>query len=490
MFNTGSTPADLLIDNPLLGSSGLNDVVRATTDPLTGGRVLRIGESSAPLNGTRTDPVRVAVFGDSTANFGGTQGSGAAAGLQDTTLVIPDAWNSGAKTFGISIDKFAADLFYPQMYVVACGGISGETTTAMVARDTAGSSTTRKAVTDIINLAPHVVILRGGSINDLLAVTSGTVAATVAATYANHILLINRFLSAGICVIDEGVFGFTNGTANTATDQASTRSAVLQLNALYATYAQSFPSSILTFIEPNGLTHDGTGAYISTISTDGTHPNVFGQLAIGREEALAMSLLFGASACRRFQGTNVITNALMANAAAGTATGYTVAASGVASVANKQIEVIDGKVFQTAEWTLAAGTNTATINIPFDPSAMAILVNDIYGFEFDFYFKGLNGYVPTPSALTLTGQARVDNTVGGGQVYVNRLAGSTGYGSLTDGIVGHIALTPVKFGDVSANFAATSRFQAVATITDSAGVFKMGVGNPRIVKLGQSMTTI
>jgi lysophospholipase L1-like esterase len=36
MFNDGSDPEDLLIDNPLLGSSGLNDVVRATTDEDTG----------------------------------------------------------------------------------------------------------------------------------------------------------------------------------------------------------------------------------------------------------------------------------------------------------------------------------------------------------------------------------------------------------------------------------------------------------------------
>jgi len=42
MFNAGSDPADLLI-TPLLGSSGLNDVVRAPTDPRTGNAVLPWG---------------------------------------------------------------------------------------------------------------------------------------------------------------------------------------------------------------------------------------------------------------------------------------------------------------------------------------------------------------------------------------------------------------------------------------------------------------
>ena len=84
-------------------------------------------------------------------------------------------------------------MFYPQAYLVASGGISGQTTTQMVARDTASYTADRFATTDVINLAPHVVILRGGSINDLLTITSGTSAAAIATASTAASRPVTRF---------------------------------------------------------------------------------------------------------------------------------------------------------------------------------------------------------------------------------------------------------------------------------------------------------
>lgn len=451
---------------------------------LTGG----ISIFDAPLNGFRTSPIRCATFGDSNALTGGMQGSGAAAGYQDMTQLIPDAWNSGQKFYGIGLNRFAADLYYPQLYLVADGGIGGQTTTQMFARETLSYSATQKRAQDILDLNPQVVFFRAGSINDLVSVTSGTLAETVATTHANHIGLLNRFMSAGIIVIDEGIGGFNNGV-NTATDLTATRSAITQLNALYAAYAEQYPNSI-KFLNPVSVgLGDASGAYLSPNTSDGTHLNIVGQMLLGKAEAALLSKLFGASSNIRYHGPNVVSNALMANVTGGIANGFTVATS-VASVANQKVEQINGKWFQTAEWTLAAGTNTATINIPFNPTAMSIMSGDVYGFEYDMYFVGLSGYVPDQTKLTITPQVRFINTVGSGDIIQTRSYGVVqNYGALSNGLIGHISFNPIKVGDVSSNFTTGSRFQLVISTTEASGTFKMGVGNPRIVKLNQSVVT-
>ena len=470
--------------------SGINNFGATYSTDASGNVTGLVGPGGGviPVNGLRTTPVRVATFGDSTANAGGLQGSGGAAGLQDLTQMIPDAWNSGQKFYGVGLNRFAADLYYPQIYLVADGGIAGQTTTQMVSRETLAYSTTQKRVQDILDLNPQVVILRGGSINDLLTVTAGTLASTVSTTYANHVTILNRFMSAGVFIIDEGIAGFSNGV-NTATDLASTRSAIAQLNALYAAYAAQYPSNI-RFLDPVvvGLS-DTSGAFVSAATSEGTHPNVYGQMLIGKAEASLISTLFGVSSNIRYPGPNVVSNAMMANATGGVATGYTVATS-VATLANQKVEVISGKVFQTAEWTLGSGTNTATINVPFNPTTMSIVSGDVYGFEYDMYFAGLNGYVPDQTKLSITPQVRFINTVGAGDIIQVKSYGVVqNYGPLSNGLIGHIAFNPIKVGDVSANFTTGSRFQLVVTTTETSGAFKMGIGNPRIVKLGQAVTT-
>lgn len=468
--------------------SGLGVAVSANTNPLTGGVRFSASGKSFPVNGLRTTPVRVATFGDSTAVAGNMQNTPTATSV-DSTKVISSTWQSGTKSFNQSLNRYALSLYYPQAYLVAIGAIAGQATTAMVARDTAAYTADRFAVTDVINLAPHVVLLRAGSINDLLTITAGTAAAAIATAYANHVLLINRFLSAGIFVIDEGIWGFTNGSANTVTDQAVTRASLVTLNQMFAAYAATLTGQ-MEFLDPTNLLCDSTGAYLSGVSTDGTHTNAYGQMQLGKAEALVLSRQFGQSSGERYPGNNIITNALMANASSGTATGFTVAAT-VASVGNKQIQVIDGKVFQTGDWTMAAGSNVCVINMPFDPSAMAITSGQIFGFEFDVYIKGLNGYIPNLASSSVYGQVRFDDNIGSGAIYVNCLS-ATDYGSIKDGIIGHVAIPPIKVDDVSANLLTSSRFQVQVLIPtgDAGNVLRVGVANPRIVLLGQAVATI
>jgi len=125
------------------------------TDPLTGGMAGITGPDGKlySVGGQRTTPLRVATFGDSTANAGGVR----SVTNQDTAQAVNANWGA---TFsgGLTSDRYALDRAYPQAYLVINGGITGQSTTQMLARDTLGASITRRAITDVINAAPDVVL--------------------------------------------------------------------------------------------------------------------------------------------------------------------------------------------------------------------------------------------------------------------------------------------------------------------------------------------
>jgi len=467
------------------------------TDPLTGKATAFVDPSGGniPINGFRTTPLRIATFGDSTANVAVTQSPA----NQDVSKVVAASWQSGLVNLTASIDKYATEMFYPLAYLVGNGGISGQSTTQMLARDTLAASITRYAITDIINLAPHVVLLRGGSINDLLSVTSGTLASTVAATYANHIQIIQRFMSANIPVIDTGIYGFANGTANTVADLASTLSAITQLNTLFATYAAQYPGKI-QFISPTGLVSDASGAYLPNMSADGTHLTAWGQYQIAPQEAVALTRLFGASSNVRYQGQNNHANSLFANTGV---QGYGTVATGLsvgvanATRANAKIETINGKLFQTCEITITGASSNSSIYFSYDPTAtasgmvaaMAISSGDIWGFEFDFYLAPLSGSVLNIASSGMNARVDTRDSVGSGRILFDRFAPG-GVVAIAGPYIGHFNIPPIQYGDTSANLTTASSWLVQVSPADTSGTYKIGVSQPRIVKLNQPVNTI
>lgn len=461
-----------------------------STDPLTGGiRGLSASNGLVSTLGLRTTPLRVATFGDSTANIGDVRSPA----NQDVSQASSSAWQAGTISLSSASEKWCIPVFYPQAYLVANGGITGQTTTQMVARDTLAASVTRRATQDVIDLAPNVVLFRGGSINDLMTVTSATIDSVVATTYANHCLIIQRFLAAGIPVLDSGVFGFSGS----ATDLAQTRLALLRLNALYKTYAAQYPGRV-EFVDPLNRVSDATGAYIAGMSGDGTHLNISGGLVMGAAESDALARLFGNSVNSRFQGKNVIANAsLAATGVVGhgvQATNFGISASN-ATRQNAKIEVINGKTFQTCEFLITAGTNNGQINMPFDPSAtgtgmtaaLGITTNDVYGFEFDFYIEPLNGATFTVS--NLTGRVDVRDSVGSGRIVLDTFSVAYTNGTISAPLQGHLSFPPVVFGDVQANLTNASVFYFLFGAAEASGAYKVGVSQPRIVKLNQAVVT-
>ena len=422
----------------------------------------------------RTTPLRCATFGDSTANIG----------LGNTDCAVFDAVFPGAGPTVLSyeLSKWCAYQFYPQAKMVANGGVSGETTTQMLARDTAVYSATRKSIGDVLNLAPDVVFLRGGSINNLTPITAGNYAATIATCYAEHVQIINRLLSVDIAVVDEGLFGYS-GSGATYPDLV--RSAILSLNGMFASYVSSLDSNRVVFLS-HGLCNS-SGALIEGASNDGTHLNMYGSRVLGEAEAAALALLFGPSGGPRFPGTNLISNPLFANTGSvgyGTApTGYTATGSN-ATLANAKLEVIDGKLFWTVEATPTTTSNSVSIVTPFDVTTFGIVANDVFGFEMDTFISAIDGVSAPPAATGLYVRNDIYKSGAGRLVPSETVSVMGGFPSVYKA---HTAFSYICRENSAAltNSSSAPFLFSTGTLTP----YKVGIACPRLVKLGVSGVT-
>ena len=423
----------------------------------------------------RTTPVRVATFGDSTANIGSTGGPH---DVRSLTSAFPA---SGATVLPFSGMEKLAIAYRMPVQIVGNGGVSGDSTTAMLARDLAAASSSRKATADIVALEPDVIIARCGSINDLLTVTSATLAATVDAVAGRHRALIARLTAGGATVFDEGIAGFTNGSVNTATDQAATRSAIVQLNAIYAADAAASGGRVV-FIDPVGLTCDASGAYLPGVSTDGTHLNPVGAIHVGIAEEALIKRLFGIVR-RRYSGVNLVSNANMA--ATGSVTGGTAATGFSASgtnVTRTNVAVIqrDGEVWQTADFLATASAAQAVLSLPFPIASWGFAVGDSIQAEFPFSVEAIGGGV-----LPLLNQilARMDITkTGNGRVVVDMLAMAQPNSLGVSRLSGRVIFPPLVLTEASAALSAASVLTLSATIATSGDSIRMAVGSPVVVR--------
>jgi len=453
--------------------------------------------SNAPA---RTSLVRVATFGDSTAALGYSSNLS----TPDFSRVFSSVWQSGTVSLNSPYgNKYLLDMFYPEAYLVFTGGISGQTTSQMLSRDGIGATGGNQSISAVLAAKPDVVLYSGASINDLSSCTSTSTCNTaVSSDLANHKLILQRFMAAHIPVIDVGALGCSYATTGCASTYLSfVQAAVVSLNNQIATYDAQYPGQIV-FINPDGLVNDGTGAFLPNMTADGTHPSLLGQYTLAQAEAAAMTTFFGPSANITYKGPNLFNNALFASSSSGTATGISFQTSNT-TVGNQQIQVLTGvpqmfagEPFQTADFTITSTSNTGLINISFNPSStggLNIAPGDLYGFEFDVYFAGLSGYQP----IINVSQIRVDirDSTGSGRIVVDPLTPTAfgpanGFtGAIPGALVGHIAFPPIQMGDYSSGLTTSSVFTISFGTNDSSGTYRIGVANPRIVKLTNTAVT-
>lgn len=418
--------------------------------------------------GVRTTPLRIATFGDSTGDY---------FALNDNTDV--SAWDyeftAGTQQVTRQQSKTLVAALYGQAFMIANGGIGGQSTSAMIARSSGGASATRKAMEDIIALAPDVVLLRAG-INDLKGLE------TAAATFGRMKTIIDTFADAGIWVVCTGLYGYDE-----AADQVAIRAALVSLNAMLAAYSRSK----YEYIETSGVTHDGTGAFISGMDADDLHLSNKGGLAIAKRENTVLRGLFGQPASERFPGANVIPNANLAasgSQAFGTVgtQGWAVSATNTTR-ANAKIETIDGVVMQTCEFTPTADNGLGQIFIPYGvfgaSPTIIIAAGEVWGYEVDFYIAGLDGTAPPNGYLF----SRMELFTGTPRNLYGPME-SNFTPSLGEALHGKAIWEPVTipdFGGSQANLTSSCRWQFAYTagISGDRTPFKMGVGAPRMVRL-------
>lgn len=425
----------------------------------------------------RTTPVRVALFGDSTADF--AQDSN-----WDCETPSPVFGASGTVSIGSYHERTTITQLYPMAHLVAACGIGGETTTLMLAREAAGSSATRKAVADLLSKKPDVIIYRGGSINDVAAATEATAESLAATAFTNQKTLIGRLLSAGVPIIVQGIFGYGDGSAANSATPNAVRTALLSLNAQTKAYCSGFPGR-LYYIDPQEQgVQSADGRIVSGMSHDGVHLSTWGGYIAAQAEKTIFVALFGASANVRFQGANLIPNALFsatgAHAAGTRATGLGLYSTN-ATLAGAGIEVgPDGQIYQVMTGTYTAAGNFLTIAIENAPIASAGIVSgDTFGFEYDFFIEPLNGLGLVPVVSGSFGGINIQKTAQGYVFCSNKW---TRGGAIQSRYAGKMALGPFRINEASANLA-LSGFSLQIGSDHTSGSVKIGISNPRMVKM-------
>lgn len=433
-------------------------------------------------SGERSTSLRIATFGDSTADLG----TGTLYPSQDLSYVTSAFPVSGATTISYSSYRAFVNYFYKKAHLVFAGGISGQTTTQMLARDSLTPSITRRSITDALNLYPDVVILRGGSINDIANGTSITMPGLIATAYENHVTIINRFNSAGVKVIDEGIFAYDVPGSSLSV----VHDAIITLNQMFRDYAETTNGQTV-FLSADNIITNGRGSYLTNMSPDNVHPNTNASYLLAQLEANVLRSIFGEESGTRYPGVNLISNSLFdafSTVAQGDiATGIVISPSKATATGGK-IEKIDDKIFQTIIITPTDVGNVTTVAIPFTPQDYGIVANDIFGAEVDILVQGING-ADAPTITNMYSRNDVSKT-GAGRVINSTLAGSALPATIPgiDGIKAHLVFQPFQITEPSANLAVASTWPFVIG-TDSLLPFKIGVSSPRFVKLGNAVLT-
>ena len=208
-------------------------------------------------------PIRIATFGDSTASI-------VNGGVTDFLTGAP-AWGQ-IENYSLTVLPIVSS--FPCL-VVADGGINGQTTAQIKGRSASVFSSTRKAVTDVKALNPDIVLLQGGSINDVTGFDATTPQATIDAVAQRHIEIALSFVNDGIPVLDPCIYGYS--VAVEATKLAAIRAAIVRINGIVKEEASKH--RLWRFCDVEGIISID-GAFIPEMTTDLVHLNTAGGYAL------------------------------------------------------------------------------------------------------------------------------------------------------------------------------------------------------------------
>jgi len=460
-------------------------VTSAVTSPLTSAlaRAITAGGGGFPS----ASYVKTGMFGDSTADAK----SLATASFLDQTVADAET-TGGTLVRALNINKFLMTRYYPAAQLEYNAGISGQTTTQMLARSGAGAGPTRRSIEDLVAaIGGGLIIARCGSVNDISGFTTATPQATIDAVFTRHMQIISGLAAGGAYVLDEGIAGFDaiGGVPPSAPNLAFIRAVVIELNTRFAAAIEALGNRKIRFLSPVGVTCDATGAFLTNVTnaSDGTHLTDYGQTLVAQAEAAIMPGWIGPSAATPFTGTNLVaTQAAYPNStvvAFGTVPDATYFTWGVSNGTrqNATIESINGVNFATCE-LLPTGASTSLqffcnlVPLIFSPAQVA--AGDIVTIEVDIYADALTGALaPQP----LVPRIQLGVTASDRIVYdmATTLAAATG---TQTAIAGRVSYGKVKIPVAFATLTTGNTYLRITMQGTNGFVSRLKVGNLRIVK--------
>lgn len=247
---------------------------------------------------------RGVTYGDSTADCGGPNGPNR---VSDVEYCITA---SGVQSNGNITVKGCPLLTKRRFHLVANCGRLGETTTQMLSRSAIAYSNNRKSIEDALAKSADFVMFHGGSINDIASFDASTPSSKFSAVAARHIEIAKRFLSAGLPIIDTGIYGYDGNGSVEATKLAAIRAGIVQINNEISAEASKYGS--WRFVSPEWVVSVG-GAYIAGMTDDGTHLTPVGVNAVGLAMASAYDNLFACLGTSAEQTTTIYSGSTWAN---------------------------------------------------------------------------------------------------------------------------------------------------------------------------------
>ncbi len=448
----------------------------------------------APVSGggtVRNTKLRVATFGDSTANFGSM---GNAMGAWDQEYMTFASALAGTTAVANSGNKWALSSVYPMAYPVANGGVSGDTTTAMLARDNNVASATRNATQDVLGKSPDVVLFRGASINDILglSLTTSATANQLDAIVVRHKNLAYKLSSGAGLVIDEGCAGFDAQGGVPPANLVFVRDCLVRFNqAMGNFYASGQAPANVYWLSPVGLTCSSSGAFLPgfTLSADGTHLSMPAQIALANAEKTLIEYKFGRSARAAFPGVNLLGNQAYLAVGGAIPSGHTFSVGGTLTLGAGVIELdSDGEVCIAKTVTAAGAGAQLNWNLPLfiytgAPSPAIVVTSGMkLGMEADWSVETVDGS-RIGGAFGPNMRLDLRNTGTGRLVLDNGLySGESGFYSYPNKVSGHFALQTL-LNDVTANIAATTTWRLDFRLPALAAGYVVRVKNPRVVQL-------
>jgi lysophospholipase L1-like esterase len=429
------------------------------------------GSYGSPLLYPTNGQIKWGSYGDSIANVSSYAN-------YDIRQISGTTYGASSDRMGSWVGALSNGLFRQ----TANCGVSGETTTQMLARESAGVSATRKAISDSASTGVQFLVNSFG-INDIQALAGGAsqsaIDVIVNTAITNSIAILKKQKSYGIWSITPSLLGYNLG-AGTASEIATRQAAVKQFNAALSAAISSVSGELGSFIDVYSLVTTSSGAWISGYDQgDGLHPGANGCKVIYSKCVSEMLRVSGMFAPPKFAyplATNLFPNADFSASTAGVATGLNPYASAGTATFAKSIVDWRGQNWQEVITTptVLDGNGNVGLQIDMTIPSTTIALADVIGGEISLYID--DGAGNGSNVFQYCARLRTNTTYTDTPLYNPTISPKVNLATPLDQ---RIAMLPI----VSPAATPATFLVSVIVLANSLVPFRVRVALPRVMKL-------